>query len=141
MDSDDIGAYLVLFAGAGLLYAASRKKPKPKRKSRKGEECDPLEKSPHGYICVTDEDGFTLDEEAEKFLGFGPYASLSAVEEMLQNLGFPGGDLAGFQRYVSETSQWDLRTDGEIDKQTMLALADAEKLYDAGRWKPPPRAA
>ena len=121
----------------GLLYAATRKKERPKRKSRKGQACDPLQKPPHGYMCVAEGEGFVLEEEAEKFIGFGPYSSRQEVDHVLEKLGFSGGDLEGFERYMSQTTPWDLQIDGEPDKQSMLALAEAERLYDAGRWTPP----
>jgi len=86
---------------------------------------------------VAENDDFVLEEEAEQFLGFGPYRSRQDVDGVLEKLGFSNGDLEGFERYMSQTTPWDLSIDGQPDKQSMLALAEAQKLYDAGRWNPP----
>lgn len=129
----DIGALAILALGAGALFLSSRKKPKPPRKDLDGEICDPLEETPHGYICVAEDGDFILRREAPKFLGFGPYPNRATVDAVLERLGF-SNDLIEFQTYASQTSKWNLRTDGIVDADTMSALKEAEELLEAGRW-------
>lgn len=134
MSSDgDIGAYVILGLGIGALVLASRKKPKPARKDQAGEACDPLEETPHGYICVAEDGGFILRREAPKFLGFGPYPSRAVVDKVLAELGF-SSDIGEFQTYMSQTTRWSLRTDGIIDADTIHALKEADELLAAGKW-------
>jgi len=129
----DIGALAILALGIGALFLANKKKPKSQRKDRDGEICDPLEEPPHGYICVAEDGEFVLRHEAPKFLGFGPYPSREAVNKVLERLGF-SDDLTEFQTYASQTSRWNLRTDGVVDADTMSALKEAEELLEAGKW-------
>lgn len=131
-NTDDIGAYVVLAFGAGILWMASKPKPRPKRKDHDGEVCDPLEDPPDGYICVAEDGDFVLRREALKFLGFGPYPNRDAVDSVLKRLGMQ--DLAEFQTFMSQTTRWSLRTDGVVDANSMKALKGAEELLEAGKW-------
>lgn len=131
-ERDDIGAYVVLAFGAGLLWMANRPKPRPARKDRDGESCDPLQSPPDGYICVAENGDFVLRREAPKFLGFGPYPNRAAVDEVLSRLGMQ--NLTEFQMFMSQTTRWNLRTDGVVDADTMQALQEAEELLEAGKW-------
>lgn len=132
-DRDDIGAYALLAFGVAALWVANKPKPRPKRADRSGESCDPLKESPDGYICVSEDGDFVLRKEQSKFLGYGPYPDRQAVDLVLAQLGM--SDLAEFQSFMSQTSRWDLRTDGVIDAATMDALKEAEELFEAGKWR------
>ncbi len=133
MSKDDIVAYTVLALGAGALLLANKRKPKPPRKDKSGDGCDPLEEAEHGYICVSEDGDFILRPEAPKFLGFGPYPNRATVDEVLARLGF-SNDLVEFQTFISQTTKWNLRTDGIIDADTMSALKYSEELLEAGKW-------
>ena len=129
----DIAAYVVLALGAGALLLANKRKSKHPRKDKSGEGCDPLEESEHGYICVAEDGDFILRPEAPKFLGFGPYPSREVVDGVLSRLGF-SNNLVEFQTFISQTTKWNLRTDGIVDADTMSALKHSEELLEAGKW-------
>jgi hypothetical protein len=131
-EDGDIGALALLALGVGALFLANKRRPKPPRKDRSGEECDPLEEA-DGYICVAEDGDFILRPEAPKFLGFGLYPSREVVNSVLARLGF-SDDLSDFQTFTSQTTRWSLRIDGIVDADTMSALKEAEELLEAGKW-------
>ena len=121
--------------GAGLLVLGLAGKRKPRKsEDRAGEVCDPDEDAPAGYQCARTTDGWKLIGEQEHFTGFGPYINHNAVGEALASVGFPDGDLAGFQEYASLMHEKDLRNDGVIDRDTMFALREAEMMLSRGEW-------
>lgn len=132
MERDDLGAYAILALGLGALWIVNRPKSKAKPKDRTGESCDPLSKPPNGYVCVTENGEFVLRKEEPKIVGFGPYPSQSAVDEVLNRLGMQS--LSEFQTFMSQTTRHALRTDGVADINTMNALKEAEELLEAGKW-------
>ncbi len=132
-DRDDIGAYVVLAFGLGILWMANRPAPRPKRRDREGEMwCDPLTPPPIGYICVPEGNDFVLKKETPKILGYGPYPNQEVVDSVLNRLGMRS--LQEFQIFMSQTTRHALRTDGVADFETMTALKEAEELFEAGKW-------
>jgi len=136
MTRDDL-LPLALLGGGLMLLGMASKKPARKLKDRSGEECEPKESAPYGYECGQVTGGWKLVEEKPKYLGYGSYNNREGVDVAINQLGFPGGNLRGFQMYISMTSDWDLRQDGQIDKNTILALEEAEGLLGRGEWLPP----
>jgi hypothetical protein len=133
MNKDDILPFAIFGAGLLLLGMAAKKGPR-KLKDRTGEKCDPKESAPYGYECGQVKGGWELREEQSEWIGFGLYQSRSGVDAALEKLGFPGGDLQGFQEHMSRISEWDLRTDGKVDRDTIVALEEAEGLLRRGEW-------
>jgi hypothetical protein len=136
MNNDDIVPLALLGGGLLLLGMAAKKGPR-KLKDRTGEKCDPKATAPYGYDCGQVMGGWELVPEKEEYIGFGHYNSRAGVDAALESLGFPNGDLAGFQRYMSAISEWDLRSDGQIDKDTLIALEEAEGLLRRDEWLAP----
>ncbi len=136
MNKDDIVPFALLGAGLFLLGKAAKKGPR-KLKDRTGEACDPKDNAPYGYECGQVVGGWELMEEKGKFLGFGPYNNRDGVDTALSRLGFSGGNLKGFQMYMSLISEWDLRKDGQLDSETIVALEEAEGLLNRDEWVPP----
>ncbi len=130
---DEYGHFLLLGAGVVMLGMASKRKPR-KVVDRTGEECDPKESAPFGYQCGQVRGGWTLQEEQEHFVGFGPYINEEAMLTALDAVGFPNGNLAGFQGYMSLAYESDLRRDGAVDRDSMLALRDAEQMLARDEW-------
>jgi len=136
MTSDDIFPLALLGAGVLMLSKASKRGPR-KLKDRKGEECNPNDSAPYGYECGQVAGGWELKEERERYLGFGHYNNRAGIDAALESLGYPGGNLQGFQIYMSMISDWDLRTDGLIGQDTITALEEAEEALARGEWVPP----
>lgn len=136
MKSEDIVPLALLGAGLLLLGKAAKRGPR-KLKDRSGEKCDPKESAPYGYECGQITGGWELRKEQEKFIGYGHYNNRAGIDEALLRLGFPDGYLKGFQVYMSAISEWELRTDGKLDSDTITALDEAEGLLDRGEWLPP----
>lgn len=134
---DDIAPYLLLAGGLTALYFATKKKPREAADDRSGEKCNPEEGTPHGYACMTNGNEFVLERNASHFIGYSPYVNRKQVDDVLGRLGFPGGDLRNFQIYMTQTSPYTLRQDGDADPQTMKALRYAEDLHSSGKWKAP----
>lgn len=133
MKAEDIIPLAVLGGGIFLLNKAYKKPPR-KMEDRTGEVCDPNKKPPCGYECNQVRGGWELAPEKGEWIGFGHYVNRQGVDDMLKKLGFPGGDLVGFQNYMSRISDWDLRQDGVIDKKSILALKEAEGLLRRDEW-------
>ena len=133
---EDYGHFLLLGAGLVMLNKAGKRKPR-KLEDRTGEKCDPEDPAPFGYECGQIRGGWELRKEREHFVGFGSYINQEGVDEALAYLGFPNGDLSGFQSYVSLAYQKDLRTDGIADRATMIALKEAEMMLGRDEWVPP----
>lgn len=136
MNKDDILPIALLGGGLFLLGKAAKKSPR-KLKDRTGEVCDSKESAPYGYECGQVAGGWALMNEQEKFLGFGPYKNKEGIDTALLSLGFSEGNLQGFQMYMSLISEWDLRKDGQVDRDTIVALEDAEGLLSRDEWVPP----
>lgn len=136
MTRDDLLPLALLGAGVLMLTKASKKAPR-NLKDRRGEECDPKELTPYGYECGQVIGGWELKEEREKHLGFGHYNNQAGIDAALARVGFPDGNLVAFQMYMSAVSEWDLRDDGVLDEDTIIALEEAEGLMDRGEWSPP----
>ena len=136
MNKTDIVPVALLGAGLFLIGKAAKKSPR-KLKDRTGETCDPKESAPYGYECGQVVGGWELMEEKGKFLGFGPYNNKAGIDAALRSLGFSDGNLRGFQMYMSLISEWDLRKDGQLDRDTVVALEEAEGLLGRGEWMPP----
>lgn len=136
MNRSDIAPIALLGAGLFLLGKAAKKSPR-KLKDRTGEKCDPKESAPYGYECGQVVGGWELMEEKGKFLGFGPYNNKEGIDTALRSLGFSDGNLRGFQMYMSLVSEWDLRKDGQLDRDTVVALEEAEGLLGRNEWTPP----
>ncbi len=133
---EDYGHFLLLGAGLVMLNKAGKRKPR-KLEDRTGEECDPNESAPYGYECGQTRGGWELRKERGHFVGFGSYINQEGVDEALAYLGFPNGNLSGFQSYVSLAYQKDLRIDGIADRATMIALKEAEMMLGRDEWVPP----
>jgi len=133
IDKDDIIPLAVLGGGLFLIGMAARK-PKRKLKDRTGEECDPDGIPPFGYECAQTRGGYELRKEPEKFMGFGHYRNRDGIDAALEKLGFPGGNLAGFQGYMGLVYGRGIRTDGELDSATIRALEDAEAMLARDEW-------
>lgn len=125
---------LMLGGGLAMLNVASKRKKPRSLKARAGEACEPDERAPHGYRCGKVNGEYELIPEKAQFFGYGPYPSRAAVDRALGDLGFPGGNIAAFQNYMSNISKWDLRRDGAIDRDTILALRHAHELLERGEW-------
>ena len=136
MNRDDIVPLALLGLGVFALSKAAKNGPR-KLKDRAGDKCDPKDTSPFGYQCGQVVGGWELRNEAEKYLGFGHYNNRPGIDAALSRVGFPGGNLMGFQMYMSSISEWELRQDGNLDKDTIIALEEAEGLLDRGEWIPP----
>jgi hypothetical protein len=136
MNKDDIVPVALLGAGLFLIGKAVKKGPR-KLKDRTGEPCNPKESAPYGYECGQVVGGWELMEERGKFLGFGSYNNKDGIDTALRSLGFSDGNLRGFQMYMSLISEWDLRKDGQLDRDTVVALEEAEGLLSRGEWLPP----
>lgn len=136
MNKDDIVPVALLGVGLFLLGKAAKKGPR-KLKDRTGEVCDPKESAPYGYECGQVVGGWELMEERGKLLGFGPYNNVEGIDTALLRLGFSEGNLRGFQMYMSLVSEWDLRKDGQLDRDTVVALEEAEGLLNRNEWTPP----
>lgn len=136
MTSDDIVPIALLGAGVLLLSKASKRGPR-KLKERKGEECNPNDPAPFGYECGQAVGGWELKEERERYLGFGHYNNRAGIDTVLSSLGYPGGNLQGFQIYMSMVSDWKLRKDGLLDPDTITALEEADEMLARGEWVPP----
>ena len=136
MNKDDIVPVALLGAGLFLLGKAAKKGPR-KLKDRTGEVCDPKGSAPYGYECGQVVGGWELMKEQGKFLGFGHYNNVEGINTALMRLGFSEGNLRGFQMYMSLVSEWDLRKDGQLDRDTVVALEEAEGLLNRGEWTPP----
>ena len=135
--SDEYGPFLILGAGLVMLSLATKRKPRV-HTDRSGETCVPGEDVPEGYECEWVDDGvFELRAERGNFVGYGPYPSRKAVDNALSSLGFPGANLAGFQRHMTLISTHDLRQDGVVDRDTVLALKEAEGMLERGIWTYP----
>jgi len=134
--TDEYGHFVLLGAGLVLLHYATRKKPRV-IEEREGEPCEPGAYAPFGYDCVKVGEGYQLKAEVPKFIGYGPYPNRQAVVDALDRLGFPNENLAGFQRYMTLYSEWGLRTDGNVDRDTMLALREAELMLERNEWQFP----
>lgn len=134
--ADDYGHFVLLGVGLAALAVASKRKPR-KLEDRTGEECDPDDPPPFGYECGQVRGGWALRPEREHFVGFGPYLNRGAVDEALASLGFPGGQLADFQRYMAQVYDRDLRQDGVVDGPSMRALVEAESMLARDEWVPP----
>ena len=130
---DEYGHFVLLGAGLVMLGMASKKKPR-KLEDKSGEKCDPDEEPPLGYQCGQVRGGWELRHEPEQFVGFGPYINRDAVDAALESLGFAGGNLAGFQGYMSLAYGRDLRKDGVVDGPSMKALRDAEMMLSRDEW-------
>lgn len=130
---EEYGHFLLLGAGITMLALATKRK-KGKLEDRSGEKCDPKEPAPVGYQCGQVRGGWELRQEEEQFVGFGPYINEEAVDEALASLGFPDGNLAGFQGYMSLVYERDLRKDGVADRDSMFALRDAENMLARDEW-------
>lgn len=135
--SDNIGPYFLLAIGLGALALASKKKPSVKLADRSGEICDPSQDQPHGYVCVTDGENFILARNARHFIGYSPYINREQVDSVLDQLGFPDGNLKAFQVHMTHTSKYTLREDGFPDAETMVALRFAQDQHSSGKWKGP----
>lgn len=129
----DYGPLLALGAGVLLLGMASKRKPR-QLEDRAGEACEPGEHAPVGYECGQGDDGWKLREEQSKFTGYGPYINQGSMDEALRAVGFPNGDLLGFQQHANNVHGQDIRTDGAIDRATMLFLREAEMMVARGEW-------
>lgn len=135
--SEDYGHFLILGAGLVMLGIASKRKKPRNLEDRSGEKCDPEESAPFGYQCGQVRGGWELMEEQARFIGFGPYTNRQAVDRALDSLGFPNGDLVGFQKHMSLVYAKGLRVDGEVDKETMAALKQAENMLARNEWLSP----
>lgn len=140
MTRDDIVPAGLLIGGLLLMAKASKKGPRS-TKDRTGENCDPKEIAPFGYECGQVTGGWELREESTGWLGYGHYRNSEGVNEALMSLGFADGDLKGFQIYMSRISEWDLRKDGLVDRDTIIALDEAESLLRRDEWLFPPEGA
>jgi len=129
-----VAPFALLIFGVGALYLANHQKPKKKQVDRTGEICDPMGKVPLGYQCVSDGRHFKLYPEGKNRLGYSPFADKKDVDDTIEQLGFYNGDVKEFQTFMSQTTKWNLRTDGFIDKETLLALQDAKDLKKQGVW-------
>lgn len=136
MNKDDILPIALLGGGLFLLGKAAKKSPR-KLKDRTGEVCNPKNSAPYGYDCGQVAGGWALMKEQEKFLGFGPYKNKEGINTALLSLGFSEDDLSGFQIYMSLISDWELREDGQIDRETVVALEEAEAMSSRNEWVPP----
>ncbi len=136
MTSDDIVPLALLGVGVFMLSKASKRGPR-QHKERKGDECNPNDSAPYGYECGQVAGGWELREERERYLGFGHYNNRAGIDAALASLGYPGGNLQGFQIYMSSVSDWDLRRDGLLDPDTITALEEAEGMLGRGEWVPP----
>ena len=130
---DDYAPFALMGAGLFVLGMASKRKPR-KAQDRAGEPCNPDEPAPFGYQCGQAPGGWKLIEEQGHFTGFGPYINRDAVDDALLSVGFPGGNLAGFQGYTSLVYEKNLRTDGVIDRDSMFALREAEMMLSRDEW-------
>lgn len=130
---DDYGPILLLGAGLLMLGKASKRSAR-KNEDRTGEECDPDELAPVGYQCGQVRGGWELRHAEEHFSGFGPYLTRERVDAVLRSLGFPGGNLAAFQGYMSLTYGRELRKDGVVDGPSMHALKEAEQMLSRDEW-------
>lgn len=129
----EYGHFLILGAGLVMLHYAMKKKPRVVD-DHEGESCEPGATAPFGYDCVHTAEGYQLRAEPAKFIGYGPYPNREAVVDVLDRLGFVNEDLSGFQHYMTLRSRWGLRTDGSVDRDTMLALREAEIMLDRSEW-------
>jgi len=128
--------FALLAVGVGSLYLATRPKKKKFREDRTGEICDPMDSPPLGYKCKSDDTAkhFKLYPETKIRLGYQPFADKKDVDDTIEELGFFNGDVKSFQNFMSQTTKWDLRTDGVIDQETLKALKEAKELLSEGDW-------
>lgn len=131
--TNDYGHILLFGVGVLILGAASRRGPR-KLEDRAGEECNPNEIAPLGYQCGQSVGKWTLQKEVGHFAGFGHYLNRENVDAALAKVGFPDGNLEGFQRYISMAYEYNLRKDGIVDGATMKALYDAELMLGRDEW-------
>jgi len=136
MNKDDILPIALLGGGLLMLGMASKKGPR-KLKDRTGEKCDPKGIAPFGYECGQVVGGWELMKEKGQFLGYGHYNNQEGIDKALNSLGFHSGDIAGFQHYMSGISEWDIPASGQINKETIIALEEAEGLLRRGEWVSP----
>ena len=129
----DYAPLLALGAGVVLLGMASKRKPR-RLEDRSGETCDPDETAPFGYQCGKDGNGWELREERDRFTGYGPYINQSAMDQALAVVGFPNGDLLGFQQHANDVHGQSVPVAGAIDRATMLFLREAEMMLARGEW-------
>ena len=134
--SDEYGHFLLLGAGVAMLVIASQRKPR-KLEDRSGESCDPDESAPFGHECHQVDGDWKLRPGTRHFIGYGPYISRRNLDHALARLGFPGGNVAGFQAYMSSIYKHDVRKDGIIDGETVVAIREAEQMLDRGEWALP----
>ena len=133
---EDYGHFLLLGAGVVAIAAGSQRKTR-KLEKRAGEECDPNNPPPSGYQCGQIPGGWELMEESGHFTGFGSYINAEAVTDALESLGFPNGDLAGYQAYFSLVYEGELRRDGIVDKDSLVALKEGENMLAREEWSFP----
>ena len=129
----DYGPILAIGAGVFLLGMATKRKPRH-LDDLSGETCEPSETAPHGYQCGQANGGWELREEHEKFTGYGPYINQAAMDQALEAVGFPAGNLQGFQHHANNAHGQNLRIDGEIDQATTFFLREAEQMLARGEW-------
>ena len=129
----DYGPLLALGAGVVLLGMASKRKPR-RLEDRSGEACDPDGVTPFGYQCGQNGDDWELQEERNRFTGYGPYINQSAMDQALEVVGFPNGDLLGFQQHSNDVHGQDVPVAGAIDRASMLFLREAEMMLARGEW-------
>lgn len=130
---EEYGHLVLLGAGVAMIGMATKRKPR-KIEDRTGEECDPEGDVPFGYQCGQVPGGWELRQEESRFHGYGPYINYESVVRALDSLGFPGGNLRGFQHYMSMAYARDLRKDGVVDGDSMRALRDAEQMLARDEW-------
>lgn len=130
---EEYGHFLLLGAGVVMLGMASKRKAR-KLEDRTGEKCDPEEDPPFGYQCGQVLGGWELQEEQGHFAGYGSYVNEQGVDTALASLGFPDGNLAGFQGYATLAYGKGLRKDGVLDGATLRALKDAEAMLARDEW-------
>ncbi len=134
--SEDYGPFLLLGAGVLMLGYAYKRGPR-KSNGNVGDRCDPKDNAPFGFHCVSTRDGNVLHRDKEHFSGYGSYLNRAMVNDVLAELGFPNGNLSGFQVYMNKISEWELRTDGEVDRDSVLALEEAETMLGQNQWPKP----
>ena len=133
---EDYGPFLLLGAGLVMLGYAYKRSPR-ESEGEVGEKCDPDEDAPLGFHCTPTRDGNVLHRDKEYFSGYGSYLNRAMVNDVLAELGFPSGDLKGFQVYMNKISEWELRTDGGVDRDSMVALEEAEVMLGHNQWPKP----
>jgi hypothetical protein len=133
---EDYGPFLLLGAGIVMLSYAYKRGPR-KIKGKVGDRCNPEEDAPPGFHCAPSRNGYILQRDKEYFIGYGSYLNRPMVNDVLAELGFSGGNLSAFQTYMNKISEWELPTDGQVDRDSMLALEEAETMLEQGQWPKP----